>query len=168
MLDKIDNVLSLIEKRLIQFLFTAITVTVLISVFNRITLNLPMSWSEELARYLFVWLVYIGAAACSKSGLHIGVTALVDIFPNKLHKICNFAGFLLCAVFSVVLTYTTLSVIKTQIAYGQITPSLRMPMQYPYFGIVIGAVLMFVHYVIHIIRFFKTKPDDTESSEVAR
>ncbi|HCS72283.1 MAG TPA: hypothetical protein DIW17_00210 [Clostridiales bacterium] len=153
MLNKIDD----FEKRMVQILFIIMTVTVLVSVFNRITINMQMAWSEELARYVFVWMVYIGAAACSKTNMHIGVTAFVDLLPKKVQGIFELISYALCGIFALVLIFTTVSVIKVQILYGQITPSLQLPMYFPYFGLVLGGILMLIHYIIHVIEFFKTR-----------
>lgn len=50
-------------------------------VFGRYVLGHSPSWSEELARYLMVWLTMLGAAAAMRSGGHIAVTTLIDMLP---------------------------------------------------------------------------------------
>ena len=55
-------------------------VTVCLQVFFRYVLEQPLSWSEELARYAFVWLSFLGAAMALGKRLHFGV----DYFVNKL------------------------------------------------------------------------------------
>lgn len=47
-------------------------------VFGRYVLGRAPAWSEELARYLMVWLTFLGAAAVLRSGGHLTVTALLD------------------------------------------------------------------------------------------
>ena len=47
-------------------------------VFGRYVLGRSPAWAEELARYLMVWLTFLGAAAVLRSGSHLTVTALVD------------------------------------------------------------------------------------------
>lgn len=154
MIGKIETVLNAIEKRAIQILFICMTTVVLLAVFNRITVNRQMAWSEELSRYLFEWLVFIAAAYASGDKAHIGVTALIDALPRGCRKASELIIYILCLALSVTLVYYSSVIIRTQIQYGQISPSLRIPMQYPYASMIVGGIFMSVHYAIHIIKFF--------------
>ena len=49
MLKTIENILNTVEKIFLQILFVAMTLVVLIAVFNRITVNAQMAWSDELS-----------------------------------------------------------------------------------------------------------------------
>lgn len=62
-------------------LFAAIFTIVLAQVFFRYVLDQPLIWSEELARYLFVWLCFTGWVIASRAGDHILITALRDRVP---------------------------------------------------------------------------------------
>ena len=57
-------------------------ISILLQVFFRYVMNAPLYWSEEIARYAFVWLVFIGAAIASKRGSHIGVDYVVMHLPE--------------------------------------------------------------------------------------
>ena len=96
MLKTIENILNTVEKIFLQILFVAMTLVVLIAVFNRITVNAQMAWSDELSRYLFVWLTFIAAAYAAGGKAHIGVTALVDIFPPAMKRVVELLTYLLC------------------------------------------------------------------------
>lgn len=51
-------------------------------VFGRYVLGRSPAWAEELARYLMVWLTFLGAAAVLRSGAHLTVTTLIDHLGN--------------------------------------------------------------------------------------
>lgn len=166
MIEKFKHVLNTIEKYMLEILFLVMTVVVLAAIFNRVTVNAQMAWSDELSRYLFVWIVFIASARVVGDKGHVGVTALVDIFPQKLRRVVELLVYVLCLMLSVVLIYYTAIIIKTQTMYGQVSPSLRIPMQYPYFGMVVGGVFMMLHLLFHIIDFFTAKPaEDAEPAE---
>ena len=105
MLKTIENILNTVEKIFLQILFVAMTLVVLIAVFNRITVNAQMAWSDELSRYLFVWLTFIAAAYAAGGKAHIGVTALVDIFPPAMKRVVELLTYLLCLGLSFILVY---------------------------------------------------------------
>jgi len=153
-MQKIYKGLCALEGFLLKVLFIVLILVVWARVFNRVTINAQMAWSEELSRYLFVWVVFIAAAYASGEKVHIGVTALVDRLPRRAARVAELVCYLLCLAFSAVLIYYTAKIMQVQISFGQKSPSLHLPMAVAYSGMVVGGVFMFLHYVIHIGNFF--------------
>ena len=86
-------------------LFLAVFLTVLLQVFMRFLFNSPLVWSEELARYLFMWVSLIGWAFATRSGTHIRIAIIADNLPAKVRKGLDVLNFLLTLVFSGVMLY---------------------------------------------------------------
>ena len=59
-------------------LFAALFLTVLLQVFTRYVLGTPLTWTEEIARYLLIWTTFVAAAYVSARRLHISVDLLVS------------------------------------------------------------------------------------------
>lgn len=59
-------------------LFTIMSIVTLIQVLFRYVFKLPLSWTEELARFLFVWVVFLGSAVSVKELGHVGVEYFVS------------------------------------------------------------------------------------------
>ena len=78
----LDRVLALLAISL----FLAVFAVVLAQVFFRYVLNEPLIWSEELARYLFVWLCFLGWVIASRREDYILITALRDRLPPVLRR----------------------------------------------------------------------------------
>ncbi|MDR1932103.1 MAG: TRAP transporter small permease [Spirochaetales bacterium] len=97
-LDKALNVLATI-------LFFGIFFVVLLQVVMRYCLNLPLAWSEELARYLFIWISFIGWVFATRSGTHIRIGAIVDNLPGPAKKAIGSLNYLLTIIFACVMTY---------------------------------------------------------------
>ena len=64
-----------LEEYLLVFLMVVEVVVVFAQVVTRYVFHSPLAWSEELARYMFIWLVWIGAAYATILG--VGVQGLV-------------------------------------------------------------------------------------------
>ena len=88
-------------------------VSVCLQVFFRYVLEKPLSWSEELARFAFVWLSFIGAAMSLGKRLHFGIDYLVKKFPSRFAAALEAGTSCLVLVFVLVLVVqgyqTTLS-----------------------------------------------------------
>ncbi len=53
------------------------------NVVARYVFNSPIQWAEELSRYAFIWLVFLGSAACTKRKRHIAIANLVSTLPGR-------------------------------------------------------------------------------------
>ncbi len=65
-------------------LFGALFATVLLQVAFRYVLRSPLVWTEEAARYLYIWVCYLGWVPAYRGGHHIVITALVNRLPRRL------------------------------------------------------------------------------------
>jgi TRAP-type C4-dicarboxylate transport system permease small subunit len=50
----------------------------------RVLFGLPLSWTEEVARYAFIWWVFFGAMIALRERRHLGIDALVTLFSRRL------------------------------------------------------------------------------------
>ena len=57
-----------------------------LNVICRYFFNHPIYQAEEIATSMFVWLVFIGASACFKENMHVGIDCLVNLLPAKMRK----------------------------------------------------------------------------------
>lgn len=77
---KILDKLFLVVDYLMGIMFAFMVILVLFNVILRYFFNSGITWSEEMARYLFVWIIYIGAIGAMRDNMHLNV----DVFFNKL------------------------------------------------------------------------------------
>ena len=84
-----------------MFLVLAIAAIVSASVFFRYVLNDSLSWSEELAKYAMLWLVFLGAPIALRLGVHPNIEILVSKFPRRITQailtVMHLAVFIFCA-----------------------------------------------------------------------
>lgn len=93
-------------------LFILIFTIVLLQVFMRYVLGSPLVWSEELARYLFVWVAFLGWVFATRSGTHIKISAVFDLLPVKVRGTVNAFNNLLVFVFNGVLAWLGSSMVE--------------------------------------------------------
>lgn len=146
--NKIYSIVKIIEENLVIILLAIMVSNVAIGVFYRYILNNSLSWTEELARYLMVWFAYIGMAMAFRDESHVNVSFLVNYFPLIYQHIIKIVSYLLVLFFLITLFTQSLSVFR--IVKIQTSPSVQIPMIYPYLSVTFGALLMAIE-VVYII-----------------
>jgi len=95
--------------RVASVALAASVVLVSFQIFLRFVFNTPLTWTEEVDRYLFVWSVYLGSAVAVAKKAHIRVTIFIELGGPKLDKICCIFAFSFVAYFGSKLAYANLN-----------------------------------------------------------
>lgn len=126
--------------RVTLLLLTILLVVVGAQIFARYILNHSLFWSEELARYLFIYLVFLGAAIVLRREGHIQVSFFVEKFPPLLRRgVAMLADTLLLAFVGIVLIQ---SVRLAIMVWTVPTAALLIPWTFVYLGILLGMAAM--------------------------
>lgn len=126
---------------------TALVVVVLATCWGVVTRYLteePATWTGEVAAIAFAWLVFVGAAAGFKYGMHVGIDMAVALLPPTPRRILMAAADLLVLAF--LLTLLVLSIEFSINAWGDPTSVLRLPRTVTYASVVVGSFCMLLHY----------------------
>lgn len=83
MLKKLD---ANMEKWLLFLLLAGMTLVLGIQVFYRFVLNNSLTWSEELARFMFIWSAFLSIGFCLKEGISLKIDTVITLFPKQLHS----------------------------------------------------------------------------------
>jgi TRAP-type C4-dicarboxylate transport system permease small subunit len=143
---RLDAALAATEAALLGLLVLAMTGVTLAQVVARYAFGAPLIWSEEAARYLFVWVSMLGAALAVRQGAHYALTALVERLPPALQRGAAVIGFAVSLSFLLVLLQTGIN--ETRQAHLQDAATLPFRMSLPYAAIPVGAALMLLHLVL--------------------
>ncbi len=122
---------------LISVLMIAVTMA---QVVFRYLVEAPLPWSEELARYCFVWIVFLGAAIGLSRGVHLGVDLLVNQMPERIRKVLAVISNALIVCFAGSVIYASVPVIKMNMF--QHSPALGVQMSSIYLAIPISMGLI--------------------------
>lgn len=85
------------------FFLALMVIFTLLNVILRYCFNSGLVWSEEAAKFLFIWSIYIGAVGAARDNQHIIVRALLDKLPGLSQKIVYGAGQALSAMVMIML-----------------------------------------------------------------
>lgn len=144
-----------IEEILIGVLLSGMSIIIAIQVFMRYVMKASLSWSEEIARYMFIWMVYIGISYGVKQSKHIKIDAAVNIFPRIIRKYLYILSDFIFLFFSVVIVIKSKEVSSLIFKLGQVSPATGIAMGYVYLAVPIGLSLVCIRLVQRI--FFKIK-----------
>ncbi|GAW93783.1 TRAP transporter small permease [Calderihabitans maritimus] len=135
------------EEGAVTILLGAMTVVVFLQVFFRFVIKGSLPWSEELARYLMVWAVFIGASIGAKEGAHIGVEAFVAFLPAKLRRVALVLAGAFSLLFCIIIAYLSFKVVGFLMKSGQLSPAMQIPIFWAYLAIPVGSILMAIRFV---------------------
>lgn len=145
MLKIFKGVDRLLEISLVLILF-AMAVCVFLQIIFRYLLGASLEWSEELARFLQVWLTFLGAGYAIKGASHIAMDDILNRLPKTAKTVLTVVGDLLVigiSLFFMIEGTKILGVTKTQISPGN-----GISMMYIYLAIPVGATVGIYYMVI--------------------
>jgi TRAP-type C4-dicarboxylate transport system permease small subunit len=146
---RIDRMIGTMEAAALGVLVIIMTLVTLDQVVSRYVFDAPLIWSEEAARYLFIWVALIGAAAAVRRGSHYGLEVVFQRLPAGAQATFSIVIWLVMAAFAVVLTLK--GVTETVQASRQFSSSLPMRMHWAYAAVPVGAGLMVWHLIARLI-----------------
>ncbi|MBR9919384.1 MAG: TRAP transporter small permease [Bacteroidetes bacterium] len=136
----------------LAFLMMLMTADVLWGVFTRYALESQASWSEELARFLLIWIGILGAAYASGQNMHLAIDLLLPKLKGDSRKRLFYLINMVVILFALaVMVIGGLRLIYITYVLGQLSPALRIPMTLVY-GIVPISGLLVIYYKLHSIR----------------
>lgn len=144
--------------------FISITILIVISrVIMRYFFNTGFYWAEEVATYSFVWSVFVGASACYKHNMHIGIDLLTKVAPMKLKKYVRSFVNLMMLIINGYITF--LAIIFVQESFGKPTPVLGISSAYVSTAVLAGFGLMTIHSLRFLISNLKVVMKKEEISK---
>ena len=146
---KIDYYLG----RFLALLMGVMTVDVLWGVFTRYAMGNQASWSEELARFLLIWIGILGAAYASGQNMHLAIDLLMpkltDTNQRRLKVLIN-TLIILFALTVLVIGGARLMYITNVL--GQLSPALRVPMYVVYAVMPLSGLLVIYYKIVDLKR----------------
>lgn len=134
------------------------TVLVFIQVVMRYVFSNSLSWSEELARYIFLWLSWIGASYAVKERSHFRVSMFADKIKGEKRRIFEYFVLIVWFIFSFILTWLGTELVLFIHDTGQISAAMEMPMTLPYASVPVGCALMCVRLIVEMYKIHRGDP----------
>jgi TRAP-type C4-dicarboxylate transport system permease small subunit len=154
---------SLMTKAVTWGLILAVALLVLDvvwGVFTRKVIGEQAKWTEELARFLLIWVTMLGGAVAFGRKGHLGVDYLVGKFDPEVRKLMAMIVHLIVLFFAVsVFIYGGWQVVRDSFAVEQMTPALGWKMGYVYMALPVSGVFMIIYTLDNLIRLIRAKPE---------
>ncbi|MDN4493024.1 TRAP transporter small permease [Ureibacillus aquaedulcis] len=155
-METVKNWLDKILSTICVVLFGALVLLVTWQVFTRFILNNPSTFSEELAKYCFVWLVLFGAAFVFGENGHMRIEFIQDALPKKFKMAVQiFIELSIIAFSALVLLSGGLAI--TKLAWAQMSAALHIPVGYLYSVMPICGVIVIFYCIYNIYFILKHK-----------
>ena len=127
---------------------TVMVINVLWQVFTRYMLAIPSSFTDELARYLMIWLGILGAAHVSGQNLHVAI----DVLPSKLskpkqNKMARIVNLLIIAFAITALIIGGIRLVYITYLLEQQSPALEIPLALVYLVLPLSGLLIIFYKV---------------------
>jgi TRAP-type C4-dicarboxylate transport system permease small subunit len=127
----------------IIFLLSVLTVIVPVEVLLRYVFGKSLIITEELTRYVMVWVVFLASSLALKENLHINILVFVDKFHGRTRSGVSLLGQLLLLIFLLILIVE--GIISLSFQMDQISPTLGIPLFWFYLAIPVGSALMIIN-----------------------
>ena len=132
-------------------IFWTLAFIVFLQFFTRYVLNDSLAWTEEIARYALMWVVFIGGAMVTRRNTHIAVELLSNVMkPGPLRAtLLAFVDFVKLG-FIGLLAYVSVTI--TERMHQQRMTVFDLPMSYVYGGVAFGCFLMLIRQALNVWR----------------
>ena len=143
--DIVENVVTLP----LMFMGALMVLVVLVGTFWRYILNDPILWTEEVSRYLMIWLGLLGASVSLKRREHVSFLAVINLFPVPVRKVILLITKIFIGYFFYILTKE--GWILAVNAGAQLSPALKISMFWPLLSVPLSGGFMLIQLVLQIL-----------------
>ena len=133
--------------------FGGFLVCVALQVFFRYVLERPLSWSEEVSVYLFIWSSFLAAAVLVGKNDHFSIPIFVAMLPSRAQRVIDLIGVLLCLTFSLIVVLKSSAWSYRMLPF--FTPILQLSQGAVYAVLPFCGLYMVIHLVVRLIEIVR-------------
>lgn len=128
--------------------YAVMIVVIMLGVIFRYVIVNPLQWSEELARFLLIWIGFLGMNMATRQGQHLGIDSLLAKLPRKMMLVLDVIGSVFILFFLVFLIAKALPMTMNTMVTAV---SMNFSMFWIYLSLPVGAVLTLLQVVFNVI-----------------
>lgn len=143
------DILDKLEEKVLTYMFMAMVAVIFFQVIMRFVLNNSSSWSEELGKFIFVWISWLGISIGHRRKEHIKITLLVDRLPYKVGLAFEvISELILIAICGITMYYGFIMIgIQKNVPYAGI----KISTSWGYLSLVVGCALFILRAIINLL-----------------
>lgn len=140
------------ERWALLVFYTMLVVTMAVEVIRREVFAYSSIWGEEMVRYSFIYLAWIGAAAAVRERAHIRIDVIFNYVPPQVKSLLYIFGDLAMLVIAIIALRWSFEVVAVSWRFGSISHGLRVSMVWFLAAVPIGFGLMLFRLIQSIAR----------------
>lgn len=160
MLNKLKKINIYLERILISLgvlCFLFLIAVVLLQIATRLFIPISISWTEEISRFLFLYIIALVAPIALKERQLVFVDILLSYCSKRIVKVLKIISDLLVSVLSITVLLTSHNYVLLGI--GQVAPVTSLPMYVPYFMVFILYLFLSIFSISNVIETILTKEE---------
>ena len=138
--------------RFVEWMLVAFSILIFVVVFLQVLfrylLRQPLFWSEELPRYLLIWMSFLAAALAQKTDAHINITLCLAPLSARARQALKILTDVIVLAFLWILIYS--GGLVTSITAHHRSTALQIPMGVVYAALPVGAILMSLYLILQL------------------
>jgi len=153
--------LERIYKTVLIILTIFMFITVTYNVFMRFVINQSVGWADELSRFIFIWISFLGAVLAYKKDEHVGLSFLVDKIRSP--RVRRGIGILQQSLILGLLVLLTYFGYHSSTTVMNVSPALSIPMSWVYLIVPFCGFLMCMMAIYKLVALFRGADIDTNT-----
>lgn len=130
------------ERWLLLVFYAMIVATIVVEVVRRFGMSYSSLWGEEIARYAFIYLAWVGASAAVKERSHIRIDVILHYLSDRAKAAVYLFGDLCMLALAILALYTAIESLETSFRFGSVTHGLRISLAWFLAAVPLGFSLM--------------------------
>ena len=147
------------ERWLLLAFYVMLVGTMFIEVVRRELFSYSSIWGEEIVRYSFIYLAWIGAAAAVKERAHIRIDVIMHYLGPRPKALLYIFGDLVMFFVAVIALYWSLETVHVSLKFGSVTDGLRISKVWFLMAVPVGFALMIWRLLQSFLRDFRSLRD---------
>lgn len=140
------------ERWALLIFYTMLVITMAVEVIRREVFAYSSIWGEEIVRYAFIYLAWIGAAAAVKERAHIRIDVIFNYVPVRVKALLYIFGDLVMLTIAVLALYWSFETVAVSWKFGSVSHGLRVSMVWFLMAVPLGFAIMTFRLVQSLIR----------------
>jgi C4-dicarboxylate transporter, DctQ subunit len=156
---------DVLEETILVLTLALMVALIFCQVVGRYVFSSAPSWTEEMARYIHIFQVWIGASYAVKKRQHIRIESFIGLFKGTARKLLETAALIIWFLLALFLAVFGTQLVLASLQNGQVTPAMQMPMWIPFLAIPVGGGGMAIRLLQQMVTIWRTT-DDSPAGEV--
>ncbi len=130
------------ERWMLLGFYGMIVATIVVEVVRRFVLSYSSIWGEEIARYSFIYLAWVGASIAVKDRAHIRIDVILHYLSTRAKALVYLFGDICMLAIALLALYTAIESLEVSIKFGSVTHGLRISLAWFLAAVPLGFTLM--------------------------